>query len=540
MRSPKRRSLPSTNTTSKVAALKAKAHGEFSVKVINPDGTVDESKSYAANQNIRNLIFDSGLDRVAGGELWREQLDYGVIGTGTEPTVTVPDGTYSRSGTTVVRDTGTGEFAAGDVGKIIRWDSGEESYITTFTDVDEVEVEDTDAIVADGITLYAVNREGLDTEAGRSATYPEYEDDDGLRASDSDVDLAGGEILLKRTYDHDPAGVGGQTVTEIAVSSQAGSGDNVFAAVVLPVAVFVAEGQQLRMSYKLFIATAGALLASQEVEEGGFAGWPISYDIDSVASTPTEFTVTLSENHHFQPGNVITIAGVTPSDYNGEWTVASVTSATVTITEASDFGAGTGGTLVGTDARTFIAVNSGIAALTGYGAPVSPKHRAFGDVDDATLPADPDNRGILDGGEPASEIRVKFWDASFTPPAKDFSAWIGTVSYPANGSTQEIARSNVTPTAIGGNNPSRALAASAYVAGTFYRDHTTSFPVGALSESNWHAITFYREQADGTAPAETSTSGYYLFDQPQRKDNTHTLALTFRVIFSRDLSYGAN
>ena len=69
--------------------------------------------------------------------------------------------------------------------------------------------------------------------------------------------------------------------------------------------------------------------------------------ITSISSDAGEFTVVSAAAHLLEAGDTVTIAGSSVSDYNTVWTVASVTNATTfVVTETSDFGAATGGTLV--------------------------------------------------------------------------------------------------------------------------------------------------------------------------------------------------
>jgi hypothetical protein len=325
-----------------------------------------------------NLILDSGLDRLATEQIGAQML-YAVAGTGNTPTKDLADGTYSQAGTTVTRVTGTRDFTSGDVGKLIKWTTGEEAKITAFTNATTVTVNKTQTVAAAAIVcLYRVNQTGLVAEVKRTNTYPEFTDpDDGLTARAVTVDKPTTTIKFKNHYDF-TAEVANVNYTEVGVSSQSGAGANIFSRMLLAGAVSVEEGQQLRLKYELTVKIYGGLVSEQPTLTGGITGWPRPYNVSGIVSTGSNFTVTLTENHHYlaggkfnlvgvkkprtaitasssnpttithtavghgkSPGDTIIVEGMTPSAYNGEFLVDTTPDAD-TLTIASVLNPGTG------------------------------------------------------------------------------------------------------------------------------------------------------------------------------------------------------
>lgn len=352
------------------------AAGRFQVQVVDAKtGRVVETRPWQ-----KNLILDSGLDRIAT-ETWASQLSYGVAGTGNTPTKDIPDegDEFDQSGTTITRTTGTRDFSADDIGKLIRWSSGEEAYITAYTSATVVTADRSQTVAAGEVdALYRVAQTGLTTETKRTSTQPEFDDeDDDLPAKHVRVDADAGTITFRVTRDFSEE-ASPVNYTEVGVSSQSGSGNNLFSRMLLAGAVTVGTGQLLRLKYELTIAVSGHAEETQETVDGGITGWPLPYNIESIVSNGTYWDVTFTEDHHFQAGGKINISGakrpradvtaasstvsdftitapghglsggqsvviegMTPSGYNGTFVVASVSGDDFTVTSGLNPGVGT-------------------------------------------------------------------------------------------------------------------------------------------------------------------------------------------------------
>lgn len=74
-----------------------------------------------------------------------------------------------------------------------------------------------------------------------------------------------------------------------------------------------------------------------------------------------------------------------------------------------------------------------------------------------------------------------------------------------------------------------------YIAGTYYVDKSTTFPVGSGNATNWRSMGFGSHNPNLWF-AWNSTTMVFVFTEAQTKLNTHTLTLTWRFSWSRVLS----
>ena len=197
----------------------------------------------------RNLILDQGLDGVAVRS-WAESCRYAVVGTGTTPTKRDSGAiTFTRAGSTVTASAGFFEVA--DVGRLLKWDTGEEVRITAFTDPQTVTTSTAGAIAAGEGTIWFVNQTALVTETKRTGT---YSTDGGANGST----LAGATLTHKRTFVFS-AEAAPVTYREIGWSHTAAAGANLFGRDLLAgVGVSLAAGQQLRVVFELALTISPA------------------------------------------------------------------------------------------------------------------------------------------------------------------------------------------------------------------------------------------------------------------------------------------
>lgn len=76
---------------------------------------------------------------------------------------------------------------------------------------------------------------------------------------------------------------------------------------------------------------------------------------------------------------------------------------------------------------------------------------------------------------------------------------------------------------------------AAYVTNSFLIDATGTFNVGTANRSDFRSMGFGAHNPNLWFSA-SSTAYVFVFDNPQTKDNSHTLTLTFRASWSRDLA----
>lgn len=104
----------------------------------------------------RNLFLDSGLERLATETRLRENLQYVVLGTGTKPTRR-DSGTITASQSGYAVTASASFFEAADVGRLLKFDSGAEVYITGFDSATAVTVASPAEIAAEECTVWHVN-----------------------------------------------------------------------------------------------------------------------------------------------------------------------------------------------------------------------------------------------------------------------------------------------------------------------------------------------------------------------------------------------
>lgn len=343
--------------------------GRAKARVIRPDGSIKSETGWN-----RNLILNGGLaDGVSAGK-WLAMLTYCRAGTGTSATKAALNGTYAQTGTTITRSTGTGTFSAGDVGKHIKFGTGEERRITSFTSSTEVEVRESGAVSATTLDLYETETTSLDAEVKNTNT---LNGDAG--ANTATPNTSTGALTVKRTFDFS-AEVGTVNYNEIGISR--GTGTDLFARIVLDSTVSVNAGEQLQIVYEV-VLTCPTWLSSTPITPT-ITGWPYAYTVTDITHGGASFDVTFSIDHHYLAGDEITISnavptqvaistisstvseftvttsaahglsvsdsieieGASPGGYNGTWTVAAVDSTTVfRVTSGINLGAGSGGTV---------------------------------------------------------------------------------------------------------------------------------------------------------------------------------------------------
>lgn len=240
------------------AGIKVGFKGRLKVQVVEA-GRIVEDRPW---QN--NLILDLGLNEWAARET-ANLFTHAVAGTGNTPTSDDSGAvTASQSGTTVTASASF--FDEDSVGKLIKWDSGEETRITGFTNDTTVTVADSQTVASDEFTLYRVNQTGLDTESKRSNTYL-------TGSSNCNTTVVGSVVTMKRTYDFS-AESGSVNYAEVGFSWTATAGGNLFSRILLSGgAVTVLSGQQLRLVYELALTCSPT---SAEAIDAAITGWPIS------------------------------------------------------------------------------------------------------------------------------------------------------------------------------------------------------------------------------------------------------------------------
>lgn len=168
-------------------------NGSAKVEVVDHNGRVVRSIEQP------NLILDAGMERLAT-VVMADLFTSCARGTGTTDTKEIVSGatTYQQTGNTVTC-TGSRNFAAGDVGKVIKFSNGMVARIQSqatsesqATSTASVDVSQTVPALSTAI-IYAVDQEGLDNETHRTSLYSAAAGDNGT----TDVDNL---RTMKRTF----------------------------------------------------------------------------------------------------------------------------------------------------------------------------------------------------------------------------------------------------------------------------------------------------------------------------------------------------
>lgn len=305
------------------------------------------------------------------------------------------------------------------------------------------------------------------------------------------------------------------------------------------------------------------------------------FAITAASSTSSDFTLTTSASHGLTTGDTFIVEGVSPNGYNGTWTaasgttgstlvvttaanpgtgtafgnarqqepgtwydntwtVASTTSTTVTVTSAISLSAGNDGTVKNNLNSTFYLNHWPIQPLgyngLSYGTPVSPEVGTqwnannlgayyFTGIQPYGLgSANNSGNGCLDGtfspgtsGLAAVSAQLLLKSSALTAPG----------SFPITGGITHGASSGVDST---------LYTRSAYTNGTFYRDHIFEWDTTAANSKIIRGFAIGHGSSNSRPASNNCLSVGWYFNEPQRKDSTNKLRITFRSTWSRTLS----
>lgn len=387
-------------------------------------------------------------------------------------------------------------------------------------------------------TPAATSQTGLVAETGaRSNTYPSGAFGDGYSLQDMILDPANAIATMRQTIDG-PVFPSGANLNEFGLSHTSAASTNLFNRVVSPSTVVIPNGGQPRITYELSIQVPG-IPALQATETAGATGWPIEYTITDITSTPTYFTVTVNETHHYETGGKVNIDGTT--NYDGEWTIDSIpSSATIRILDTSNFATESSGTVKNNVRRKFVAVKYGFNSHIGLGGLTNPSGsylgKYFGDTSSSGVTNDSgqsSTHSIFDGNwtNTSGRLGLNIINTKLAAPPTNFpSSWYQTSAFHLGGT--ETGRTNMGETSNSAS-PSDSsgyyVSGQSYTNGTFYRDYIFTFGAGIKNFTNINAIMI----GQGMNNASHCAPGYILFEELQRKKNTHTLSITIRRTWGR-------
>lgn len=536
--------------------------GFYRHRVMNSNGTpaTDWSKPH------KNLVLPGGylpnayISQNFGSFYTQFQSFH--AGSGSTPNSAAIDGTYSQTGTTVSRATGTGTFVSGNVGDFIKFTTGERAKIISITNTVTVEVDRSQTVAATGLTIYDTSRTLLDTWVKATTT-----NDGTAGASGSTTDSDAGTRQSWQTKNFAAETVA-KVYTEIGVSPlTTTTGSTVlFSRVLLDAPVSVEIEQFLQIRFDL-VAVLGNYRVSEPITMA-ITGWPYPYNIQSIVSngtywdvlvgeacsshyavgrpiiiagavpatssitaivsTVSDFTVTTGTAHGKIAGNSIVIAGSSVAGYNGTWTVlAAPTGTTLTVTSGANLGAATGGTLRLTTPGTWydgtytIASFPTTATIRITNATSIPAAGIAGTVKNS-MAANAIIAGLSAFGSSTTGI-VEPGDG-FTSASKEMS--MITEANMRTGLTYGTSPASPSPISV-----ATAAINGAYDSANRKRTFTVTFP-----SANQNSQTIRQILIGKTADVSNSGNFYITFDERQRKNNGYQLVLNYTVSWEPDLS----
>ncbi len=212
----------------------------------------------------KNLILDNGLD-LYGENLFCNCWRYCSAGTDNTPVVNDSGITTAiQSGTTITANATS--FSASDVGRLFRFDSGEESYITTFTDTTHVEVADSRTVGSSTLfAVWRVDQTNLGAFVKKTNIYV---------ADECGSAITSGSDLLWRTWDFSEE-VGNATYREIGVHKNFTDDDGLFSRVLVQGgSISLVAGQQLRVRYEINMQYSSEDAIAGIAISPTITGWP--------------------------------------------------------------------------------------------------------------------------------------------------------------------------------------------------------------------------------------------------------------------------
>lgn len=207
------------------------AHVRFQTEVIDRGIIVKRSEP------SRNLVLDTGLDMTAG-IAYAQATNFLALGTSSNPT-------KRDSGLTTIRRTGNAViasadfFVAGDVGRLVKLDSGAEFYLTAVADATHATARTEGENAASEATVWYVNDTGHGAEFLRINSYAQD-------AGSNQSTFTAGAWTHRRTFLSAPFSVG-KLVTEVGWSPSS-SGALYGRALVPGGGDYVAAGQQYKVT----------------------------------------------------------------------------------------------------------------------------------------------------------------------------------------------------------------------------------------------------------------------------------------------------
>lgn len=224
---------------------------------------LEKGEVVTSRQQKRNLLLDSGLDGIAVRSWWAA-FSHCVLGSGTTPTKR-DSGAITVTISGEVATASANFFESGDVGRLLKLDTGQEVYITAHTSATEVAVAGATDEAASEFAIWYVDETGHENELVRTNNL-------GTDSGDVSSTWDGSKIEHKRTFIF-PAETESRTYREIGWSHTASAGGNLLGRDLIPGGGdSISEGKQYKVVVRLQVTpTPIAQIDLTDVGTGGFA-----------------------------------------------------------------------------------------------------------------------------------------------------------------------------------------------------------------------------------------------------------------------------
>lgn len=327
----------------------AKAGGKLSINIIRKGKVIEVFK------DISNVVLNGGFS--TNGAPANIQSATCATFTSTSPNYEDLGGTWSQTGNTVTRATGTATFPSTQIGNEIEWEDGERCHVTARASDTSITVSGpARSLTGKTIRRWLVN---VASQAGAVQTKS--------GSGSATTDLTAGTYVSTTNVTFDSA-TSAYTLRSVMIGT--------VARIVLPAPISIDVDDQIQLQYTLTFQYNNRI---QNYELGAEApGIPTKYAmlsivgngtyvdvtfsgathflagdkldlrnvitkkvaISSASSTSTTFTINTATAHSLNPGDSVTIENASLAGYNGTFTVATVVDAdTLTITDSANPGA---------------------------------------------------------------------------------------------------------------------------------------------------------------------------------------------------------
>lgn len=446
---------------------------------------------------VPNLILDRGLNRMATTYIV-DLFKYCAIGTGSTP-VEDPSGSIkaTASGTTVVADTTF--FSAADVGKLLRFATGERSKIVTFIDPYTVTVADALNVPSPtAFSLWRVNQVGLANEVKRNNGY--------LPGVEHCTTYVEGDVVVhKRTYEF-LAETAPIQYSEVGFSESDSPGANLNSRGLFPGApLSLVAGQQLRVIYFFRVRISPVVPV---VKEAAISGWPSKQY--TVTADPNTDRINLVA-HGFPAGTKIHFGGnVPPAPLQFGIPYYVVNPATDSFQVALTPG-GSPIDLSTTGSELWLVTNTQGQEVIWF--------RSYSTVASNGDSATTFPKAVLDpafAGAPGIGGDAYISLGTFTGPLLTWPAPVSSSSIPA--SLYDIA--------------SKVFTSDSYIPDSFTRTVRVTFATNEANSSGIRSVCVrWRQNISSSGDA---LGVVFVFDFPQEKSNLYTLTVVFRWRWDRE------